>query len=157
MGACFSDTPAPGSAYAPSDDPSQPSSGSAAAAGEVAASASAASASAGEPLQLKEAWTDIKKGSVWKYYEKVKTLGEGMTGAVYQLQHKGTRDTWVHFTVPPCMHAFCVGMRTEWGTFFSGIINLEIALRQIRRQIRFQSLATTKRSEYASCLFTTCR
>lgn len=45
-------------------------------------------------MQLKEAWTDIKKGSVWKYYDKVKTLGEGMTGAVYQLQHKATKDKY---------------------------------------------------------------
>ena len=55
--------------------------------------ASAAHAAAEKSDQnLKVAWTDIKKGSVWSYYNKVKTLGEGMTGAVYQLSNKQTGD-----------------------------------------------------------------
>lgn len=47
---------------------------------------------------LKAAWTDIKRGSVWKVYEKLGTLGEGMTGAVFSLRHKETNDMWVWFS-----------------------------------------------------------
>ena len=91
MGACYSDQPNNGAAYQ-ADNVSAESSGPAPAAHAAASSTAGASASGGETVQLKEAWTDIKKGSVWKYYDKVKTLGEGMTGAVYQLQHKATKD-----------------------------------------------------------------
>lgn len=44
---------------------------------------------------LKEAWTEIREGSVWEYYDKEGTpLGEGMTGAVYSLTNKITGDRY---------------------------------------------------------------
>jgi len=48
----------------------------------------AGGAEGSEPVQLKKAWTEIKQESVWNHYDKVKTLGEGMTGAVYALKRK---------------------------------------------------------------------
>ena len=58
----------------------------------------AGGAEGSEPVQLKKAWTEIKQESVWNHYDKVKTLGEGMTGAVYALKRKtGGGETCVLF------------------------------------------------------------
>ena len=52
-----------------------------------------------EAIQLKKAWTEIKQDSVWNHYDKIKTLGEGMTGAVYALRKKdGDGSTCVLFS-----------------------------------------------------------
>lgn len=45
-------------------------------------------------MQLKKVWTEIKQDSVWNHYDKVKTLGEGMTGAVYAIRKKSGGATY---------------------------------------------------------------
>jgi len=87
---------------------------------EAEAENNSAAASAAAPA-LKSVWTDIKKGSVWDVFDKVATLGEGMTGNVYSLRHKDTGSLYAGKSVSKAamQEALLDDLRNEIGVLIT--------------------------------------